>query len=356
MVKKPDALKKAAREERTAAEDAEVVAAAKAVEPEEEPADGGDPGKEKKQRKPRKAKMRRDNKKKRELEANKDAHAKLDKAVKADEDYMHRRIYVGNIPEGTTSEDLRELFAKFGTVHSARITMDSRGRAKNCAFVTFEGADEVDQAIQMHGMEFKKNVLKVEKATPPPKKEVCEVYVGGLPFTVEETKLRKNFKSCGEIKAVRMNIDWQKKKFNGTAFIMFKTGKAAQAALKLHDSAFAGRTLFVKLALPKKKIKLGKEEVEDETKQETKPESKRALKKAKAEKAKLAAAKKEKKAAASAAPEAVDSAAGGDSAGAGKAKKGKKRTAGDEAGGDAAEAPEKKKKKLKKKVASLSAL
>ncbi|HSJ72528.1 MAG TPA: DEAD/DEAH box helicase [Acidimicrobiia bacterium] len=44
-------------------------------------------------------------------------------------------VFVSNLPWTTTDKEIHSLFARFGTVHDARITMDRRGRSKGVAIV-----------------------------------------------------------------------------------------------------------------------------------------------------------------------------------------------------------------------------
>ncbi len=61
---------------------------------------------------------------------------------------MGNKIYVGNLPFSATSDQLNEMFAKFGTVDSAKIVMDrDTGRSKGFGFVEMSTADEAAAAI-----------------------------------------------------------------------------------------------------------------------------------------------------------------------------------------------------------------
>lgn len=247
MVKKSLALKKAARVEAEAAETKEAPASAAG-------ADGEAPPQDKKKRKAIPAKVRRDNKKKRKVEKKEQANKERDEnnAVE-DAEHLDKRLVVANLPTTVTRQELQGLFERFGTIHRARLFVNSKGVFRGVGFVTFENEAEFQEALKVSSMEFKKQTLKVQKAEPPQTKAETSVFVGGLPFTAEEAKIRKHFKSCGDIKDVRMQEDRVRKRFNGIAFIQFKTEVAAQAALKLDRSAFGGRSLLVKLANPKKK-------------------------------------------------------------------------------------------------------
>lgn len=75
-------------------------------------------------------------------------------------------LYVGNLPFGTTSDELREAFSAHGTVSSAQIIMDREtGRSRGFAFV--EMSDGGQQAIEaMNGYEMGGRTLTVNEAKP----------------------------------------------------------------------------------------------------------------------------------------------------------------------------------------------
>jgi len=259
MVKKPNTLKKAAREKEAEKAEKEAPAAA---------AEDGEASQQKKKRKAIPAKLRRDSKKKRKVEKKEQKTKEWDENNAAeDAEHLDRRVVVANLPTSATRQELRELFERCGTVHSARLFVNAKGVFRGVGFVTFESDAEFQEALKVNGTEFKKQTLRVEKADPPPKKAETSVFVGGLPFTAEEAKIRRHFKSCGDIKDVRMQEDRVRKKFNGVAFIQFKTEVAAQAALKLDRSAFGGRSLLVKMANPKKKPLPKQDKAEDKKKE-----------------------------------------------------------------------------------------
>ena len=64
---------------------------------------------------------------------------------------MSRRLHVGNLPLGTTDEDLRELFSLYGAVTTVGVVIDKNtGRSRGFGFVEME--DGVDAAIRAtHG-------------------------------------------------------------------------------------------------------------------------------------------------------------------------------------------------------------
>merc|ERR1712217_389875 len=73
------------------------------------------------------------------------------------------------------------------------------------------------------------------------------VFVRGLPFSVEEAALTKDFIECGEIE--RLNLPKNEEgNVKGIAFIKFKTQEGFDAALKFDNTEYGGRTINVSKA------------------------------------------------------------------------------------------------------------
>jgi len=81
-----------------------------------------------------------------------------------------KSIYVGNLPYSVTEDELRDLFADFGTVHEARLMMDrDTGRPRGFAFVKMEDSD-ADAAISaLNGKDMGGRSLRINEAEDRPK-------------------------------------------------------------------------------------------------------------------------------------------------------------------------------------------
>jgi cold-inducible RNA-binding protein len=81
---------------------------------------------------------------------------------------MATKLYVGNLPFQTTSDDLREHFAQAGNVESAQIVEDRMtGRSRGFGFVEMTTPEEAAAAIeQFNGKDFKGRNLTVNEARP----------------------------------------------------------------------------------------------------------------------------------------------------------------------------------------------
>ena len=77
-------------------------------------------------------------------------------------------IYVGNLSYEVNQDDLREVFAEYGTVKRVHIPTDREtGRVRGFAFVEMESESDEDKAIEtLDGAEWMDRALKVNKARP----------------------------------------------------------------------------------------------------------------------------------------------------------------------------------------------
>ena len=76
-----------------------------------------------------------------------------------------KKIYVGNLPWSAGENELRELFATVGEVHSATVISDREtGRSRGFGFIEMENAD-ADKAIsQLNGQELDGRQLRINEA------------------------------------------------------------------------------------------------------------------------------------------------------------------------------------------------
>ena len=89
-----------------------------------------------------------------------------------------KKIYVGNLPWSTTDEDLRELFATYGTVESSAVVNDREtGRSRGFGFVTLANSDMANSAIEeMDGKELEGRAVKVNIAKERERKPRTDNY------------------------------------------------------------------------------------------------------------------------------------------------------------------------------------
>ncbi len=81
---------------------------------------------------------------------------------------MATKLYVGNLSFTTTEGDLKDLFAKVGSVMSCNVIMDKyTNKSRGFAFVEMGSQDEANKAIaEYNGKEYQGRTLTVNEAKP----------------------------------------------------------------------------------------------------------------------------------------------------------------------------------------------
>ena len=81
---------------------------------------------------------------------------------------MATKLYVGNLPFQTTSDELKDHFAQAGSVESASVVEDRMtGRSRGFGFVEMATPEEAAAAIeQLNGKDFGGRNLTVNEARP----------------------------------------------------------------------------------------------------------------------------------------------------------------------------------------------
>ncbi len=79
---------------------------------------------------------------------------------------MATNIYVGNLPFSTSSTELEELFAEYGSVERAQVISDREtGRSRGFGFVEMGDETQAQSAIEaLNGMDFGGRQLRVNVA------------------------------------------------------------------------------------------------------------------------------------------------------------------------------------------------
>lgn len=80
---------------------------------------------------------------------------------------MAKKLYVGGLPYSTTEDELKETFAKAGSVESASIIIEREtGRSRGFGFVTMADEDAQKAIDMFNGSDLGGRKLTVNEAKP----------------------------------------------------------------------------------------------------------------------------------------------------------------------------------------------
>ena len=81
---------------------------------------------------------------------------------------MGTKLYVGSLPYSTTSEELTDLFSKYGTVTSANVITDKMtNQSRGFGFVEMSTGEEAAKAMgDLNGRALSDRTLVVNEAKP----------------------------------------------------------------------------------------------------------------------------------------------------------------------------------------------
>ncbi|XP_075041074.1 RNA-binding protein 34 [Mixophyes fleayi] len=180
-----------------------------------------------------------------------------------------RTVFVGNLPVTCTKQMLKTCFKEFGQIESMRFRSVARAdptlsrkvaaihrkvhpkRKSMNAYVLFKEQDSAAKALVRNGNEisngFHIRVDLASKGSSHDKKK--SVFVGNLPYDIEDEALREHFSECGTVEGVRIIRDHHSGIGKGFGYVLFQGSDAVQLALKLENSDLMGRKLRVKRCL-----------------------------------------------------------------------------------------------------------
>ncbi|XP_040480280.1 RNA-binding protein 34 isoform X2 [Ursus maritimus] len=165
-----------------------------------------------------------------------------------------RTVFVGNLPvtcnkkipaEGTLSKKLAAIKRK---IHPDQKNIN--------AYVVFKDESAATKALKRNGAQIADGFrIRVDLASDTSSRDKRSVFVGNLPYKVEETAVEEHFLDCGSIVAVRIVRDRVTGVGRGFGYVLFENTDAVHLALKLNNSELMGRKLRVMRSVNKEKLK-----------------------------------------------------------------------------------------------------
>ncbi|KAI8379942.1 hypothetical protein EDC96DRAFT_434591 [Choanephora cucurbitarum] len=178
-------------------------------------------------------------------------------------------VYVKNLSDDVTDEQLAELFNQYGKTTSAIISRDEDGRSRGFGFVNFEDHDEAATAVdQLNETEFHGQQLYVSRAQKKTEREEelrrqyeqakleklnkyqgVNLYVKNLDDDMDDNRLRQEFSIYGAITSAKVMRDEKTDASRGFGFVCFSSPEeATRAVTEMNGRMLGSKPVYVALA------------------------------------------------------------------------------------------------------------
>ncbi|XBH72329.1 28 kDa ribonucleoprotein, chloroplastic [Aegilops tauschii subsp. strangulata] len=170
------------------------------------------------------------------------------------------KVYVGNLPYDVDSERLAQLFEQAGVVEVSEVIYNREtDQSRGFGFVTMSTIEEAEKAVEMfHRYDVNGRLLTVNKAAPrgarverPPRDSGSSfrIYVGNLPWQVDDSRLVELFSEHGKVVDARVVYDRDTGRSRGFGFVtMASQPELDDAIAALDGQSLEGRALRVNVA------------------------------------------------------------------------------------------------------------
>ncbi|KAG2298122.1 hypothetical protein Bca4012_009335 [Brassica carinata] len=177
-------------------------------------------------------------------------------------------VYVKNLAESTTDDDLKNTFGEFGTITSAVVMKDGDGKSKGFGFVNFENADDAAKAVEaLNGKTFDDKEWYVGRAQKKSERETelkvryeqslreaadkfqsSNLYVKNLDDSISDEKLKEMFTPYGTVTSCKVMRDTNGIS-RGSGFVAFSTPEEATKAMaEMSGKMIENKPLYVAVA------------------------------------------------------------------------------------------------------------
>ncbi|TYJ35177.1 hypothetical protein E1A91_A05G218800v1 [Gossypium mustelinum] len=177
-------------------------------------------------------------------------------------------VFVKNLSESTTDEDLKTIFGEYGDITSVAVMRDADGTSKGFGFVNFEHADAAAKAVEaLNGKKLDEKEWYVGKALKKSEREHerkaqyeqtlkeaadklqgLNLYIKNLDDSIGDEALKELFSEFGTITSCKVMRD-PSGISKGSGFVAFSTPEEASRALaEMNGKMVVSKPLYVALA------------------------------------------------------------------------------------------------------------
>ncbi|KAG4195477.1 hypothetical protein ERO13_A06G112400v2 [Gossypium hirsutum] len=202
-------------------------------------------------------------------------HVRRQERVPANVTPKFTNVYVKNLSETTSDEDLKKVFGTYGTITSVVVMKDQNGKSRCFGFVNFQSPDAAAAAVEkLNGMKNDdktwyvgraqrkaereaelKAKFEQERTSRYEKLQAANLYLKNLDDSIDTEKLKELFSEFGTITSCKVMLDPQGVS-KGSGFVAFSTPEEASKALNAMNGKMIGKKpLYVAVAQRKEERK-----------------------------------------------------------------------------------------------------
>ncbi|KAJ1554199.1 Protein phosphatase PP2A regulatory subunit B [Nowakowskiella sp. JEL0078] len=178
-------------------------------------------------------------------------------------------IYIKNLDEDVTDEELSDMFGVFGEMVSCVVQRDEFGKSKGFGFVNYVDHEHAAKAVdEMHEREINGKQLFVSRAQKKTEREEelrkqyerireeklnkyqgVNLYIKNLDDTIDDEKLRQEFSVYGSITSAKIMRDEKTGLSKGFGFVCFSSpDEATKAVTEMNGRMLVTKPIYVALA------------------------------------------------------------------------------------------------------------
>ncbi|KAL2457768.1 Polyadenylate-binding protein 8 [Forsythia ovata] len=178
-------------------------------------------------------------------------------------------VFVKNLSESTSEEDLKKIFGEFGLITSIAVMRDEDGTSKCFGFVNFENAEDAAKCVEsLNGKKFDDKEWYVGRAQKKSERErelrlqleqtekeaheislqLNNLYIKNLDDSIDNDKLKELFSQFGVVTSCKVTCD-AKGISKGSGFVAFSTREEASRAIsEMNKKMIGSKPLYVAIA------------------------------------------------------------------------------------------------------------
>lgn len=188
----------------------------------------------------------------------------------ADEDTVHRKIFVHGLGWDTTADTLRSAFSQYGEIEDCKAVTDKvSGKSKGYGFILFKSRTGARKALKEPQKKIGNRMTACQLAavgpgpgpgpassstpvapqTPQSEYTQRKIYVSNVAADLDPQKLTAYFAKYGEIEEGPLGLDKQTGRPKGFCLFVYRSVESARRALEEPHKQFEGHVLHCQKAI-----------------------------------------------------------------------------------------------------------